>query len=1227
MLAHALGGGVESHVADLRRLLSPTVDIDVLRPAGSATVTLEACNSDIVAWRSDDLAKLVHALRCRGYSRIHVHHVHGYSPEILDLPTSLRLPYDLTLHDFYPYCPISSLSTPSGSYCGEPDSEGCEVCIRARPHAWGWTIATWRDAMRSFLFNAERVIVPSAFVAGRILKHFPGLKIALRPHPPRADWITPPLARIKVALLGGLARVKGLDVLLACAREAKQNDQPLAFCLLGYPGHALPTWPDLPIQVRGEYTDRDLPALLALERADVIWFPGQIPETFSYTLDVALATRLPIVASALGAVGERLKGRSGCALLPADASSAVWNRALLSSVPPKSAMTWPDVRTQQRQREAYAEYLLLPLLGAPMLSGVADPASEAELQVDLPPACELPLLTLYEHGVVCGHRESLHSLKKRIGEIERDYELLKEYSKRAGKPWFEVLDSVDRDRTAAKKQFAEELARLQQRLTADAKDLAEVQAEMRQILASTSWRVTAPLRVLRNAFRSARHSAHHVWHQLRRAQQRIPLALQILRTQGPMTLARRVSEKFRAQSYRPVHQARPVLAEIGPLALACCPDQEQPNVSLVIPVYGQHEYTFNCLKSLADHTELAKLEIIVVDDASPTPLSSALADVSGIRLIRNEGNLGFIGSCHRGANLARGEFLVLLNNDIQVTAGWLNALLNVFTLRPDAGLVGARLVYPDGRLQEAGGIVWQDASAWNWGRGDDPERPPYRYLRAVDYCSGACLAMRRVDWLANGGFDRAFGPAYYEDTDLAFRVRAGGKSVYYQPEAKIYHFEGISSGTDESQGVKQHQVINRGIFLERWRLTLMAHRMNGVAPGLEANRGARVHVLVVEACMLTPDQDAGSLRMLAMLELMLGLGCQVSFVADNLECRQPYTRALQQTGVEVWHSPYVRSVAQLLEERGHCYDFIIFCRHYVAASYISRVRQWAPQARIVFDTVDLHYLREERQADLEQSPMLAAAAKKTRQKELDVIAKADVTLVVSTAEQELLAGVSPGAVVRILSTIHEVRESSPAFALRKGLLFVGGFRHSPNVDAMQWFLGEVWPLVRQRLPEIEITIVGSNMPDQVRALAGPGIIIAGFVEQVEPLIDAARISLAPLRYGAGVKGKINQAMASGLPVVATTMAIEGMGLEPGVALLVADVAQDFADAVVHLYSDEALWNRLAEGGRNNVRRYFSRSTARLALADLLGLGVGPPTIASPLARDSVAGDVVAEERL
>lgn len=379
--------------------------------------------------------------------------------------------------------------------------------------------------------------------------------------------------------------------------------------------------------------------------------------------------------------------------------------------------------------------------------------------------------------------------------------------------------------------------------------------------------------------------------------------------------------------------------------------------------------------------------------------------------------------------------------------------------------------------------------------------------------------------------------------------------------------------------------------------------------------------------MLTPDQDAGSLRMLAMLELMLGLGCQVSFVADNLECRQPYTRALQQTGVEVWHSPYVRSVAQLLEERGHCYDFIIFCRHYVAASYISRVRQWAPQARIVFDTVDLHYLREERQADLEQSPMLAAAAKKTRQKELDVIAKADVTLVVSTAEQELLAGVSPGAVVRILSTIHEVRESSPAFALRKGLLFVGGFRHSPNVDAMQWFLGEVWPLVRQRLPEIEITIVGSNMPDQVRALAGPGIIIAGFVEQVEPLIDAARISLAPLRYGAGVKGKINQAMASGLPVVATTMAIEGMGLEPGVALLVADVAQDFADAVVHLYSDEALWNRLAEGGRNNVRRYFSRSTARLALADLLGLGVGPPTIASPLARDSVAGDVVAEERL
>jgi glycosyltransferase involved in cell wall biosynthesis len=543
----------------------------------------------------------------------------------------------------------------------------------------------------------------------------------------------------------------------------------------------------------------------------------------------------------------------------------------------------------------------------------------------------------------------------------------------------------------------------------------------------------------------------------------------------------------------------------------------------------------------------------------------------------------------------------MLNNDTQVTPGWLGALQAVFDKRPDAGLVGARLVYPDGSLQEAGGIVWQDGSAWNWGRGDDPDRPSYTYLREADYCSGACVAIRRDDWVALGGFDCAYKPAYYEDTDLAFRVRESGKRVYYQPQCTIVHFEGISSGTDETTGVKRHQVVNREVFRDRWKATLQSHRQNGVDASREVDRGAKARVLVVEACMITPDHDAGSVRMLAMLELLLEQGCKVSFVADNLEYRQPYVAQLQGMGVEVWFGPYIASVEQLLKERGKLYDTIVFCRHYIAASYVQDVRKWAPQARIVFDTVDLHYLREQRLAELENSPGLLATSLKTREQELGVVKGCDVTLVVSPFEQDLLLKELPGADVRVLPTIHEVQPSGPGFAQREGLLFIGGFRHLPNVDAIEWFVAEVWPLVRARLPALTLTVVGSLMPDRVKSISGPGIKNLGYVEAVEPLLDRARISLAPMRYGAGVKGKVNQAMAHGLPVVATSVSAEGMGLRPGFDLLVADEPLAFADEIVRLHGDEALWQSLAENGRANVERHFSRANASAVLAGLVGL--------------------------
>ena len=428
------------------------------------------------------------------------------------------------------------------------------------------------------------------------------------------------------------------------------------------------------------------------------------------------------------------------------------------------------------------------------------------------------------------------------------------------------------------------------------------------------------------------------------------------------------------------------------------------------------------------------------------------------------------------------------------------------------------------------------------------------------------------------------------------------------------HFEGQTSGTDETTGVKRQQVVNRDTFETKWASALTAHRANGVSAETERDRWAKLRVLVIEACMLTPDHDAGSVRMLAILEILTSLQCKVTFVADNLEHRQPYVSQLQQRGIEVQFHPFIRSIADLLSKRGAEFDIIIISRHYIAVKHIDAVRAFAPQALVVFDTVDLHFLRSERQAELEGSALARASARAKRDEELTLIRRADVTLVVSPYEQALLADLVPDARVLVLSTIHELFPPGRPFVEREGLVFIGGFQHPPNTDAVLWYAQEMLPHVRTALPGVNTYIVGSNVPANVRALAADDFVVTGYVPDVTPYFTGCRVSIAPLRYGAGVKGKINLAMSYGLPVVATTPSIEGMFLVPEQDVLVADDPKAFADAIVRLYHDETLWERLAAGGRENIRTHFSRDVARSAITRLIALAQPAPIHRAPLRR-------------
>ena len=663
-----------------------------------------------------------------------------------------------------------------------------------------------------------------------------------------------------------------------------------------------------------------------------------------------------------------------------------------------------------------------------------------------------------------------------------------------------------------------------------------------------------------------------------------------LRTRGLAASWRRLQLHFR----RPAVPALPLYApDALPFAPFAIATSDAPRASIVVPVHGAFAHTLACLRALAAHPPATPFEVIVVDDGCSDETPIALPQIAGVHYHRRAQNGGFIAACNDGASMARGDQLVFLNNDTIPQPGWLDALLGTFVEHTDAGLVGAQLLYPDGRLQEAGGVVFADGSGWNYGKFESPEDPRFCYLRDCDYVSGAALAIPRALFAQLGGFDTRYAPAYYEDTDLAFAVRAAGKRVIYQPAARVIHAEGGTAGTDTNVGMKAYQVRNRDIFA--------AHRREALAQQLPANTvptPALLHrrqqqILIVDTRTPRPDHDSGSLRLVNLMRLLIEEGAHVVFLPQDGHRIEPYATQLQHLGVEVWHAPFAAAAPVWLREHGPRFDTVMVSRHYVIREFIPLLRTYAPQARLIFDTVDLHYLRERRGAEVGGDAASVRAAERTRALELEAIASADTTLVVSEIERDLLRIDAPDARVELLSNLHRIAGAGQAFAQRRDLVFVGGFGHPPNVDAVRWFAQQVFPAICARLPDVAFHCIGSDPPPDILALTAiPGVIVHGHVADIDPYMHGGRIAVAPLRYGAGVKGKINLSMAHGQPVVATACAVEGMHLRDGEDVLVADDPQAFADAVVRLYEDGILWNALARNGLESVARNFSLEAAR-----------------------------------
>lgn len=619
------------------------------------------------------------------------------------------------------------------------------------------------------------------------------------------------------------------------------------------------------------------------------------------------------------------------------------------------------------------------------------------------------------------------------------------------------------------------------------------------------------------------------------------------------------------------------------------PKFDKPRVSIIVPAYNKFELTYHCIASIALAYNKTSYEVILADDCSTDETAEAEKIITNLVVSRNPENLRFLRSCNRAAKIAKGEFIIMLNNDTEVTSYWIDELIHKLDENVQIGMTGSKLLNLDGSLQEAGGIVWENGQPWNVGRDRNPMTPEFNYAREVDYLTGAAMCIRTSVWEQVGAFSEELVPCYYEDTDIAFKVRDAGYKTVYVPHSQVVHFEGQSHGTDVTKGLKRYQVVNEQTFRSKW---FKAFRNNGKASlenmMLEKDRNIDQRILVIDYASPQPNKDAGSYAAIQEIKLIQSLGFKVTFVPENMAHFGKFTVDLQRMGVEVLYAPFYTSVQDVLTKRLAEMDAVYITRYAVAEKYIDFIKQNS-RAKVVFNNADLHFLRELRaslRGEVSQEGLEKALV--TRTQELAVCQKADAILCYNATEHAVITShILDVNKLHITPWVLEQKPAGPVFEKRQGIAFLGGFNHYPNVEAVEYLAKDIMPLLYKQRPDIILYVYGSNMPKELKQYGSDNINMCGFAETLDGVYHDHRVFVAPLLSGAGIKGKVLEAMAYGTPTILTEVAAEGTGLTQGISTLIAQEPQEWVDAIIKLYDDKVLWAKFAENEHTLVAEKYS----------------------------------------
>ena len=626
------------------------------------------------------------------------------------------------------------------------------------------------------------------------------------------------------------------------------------------------------------------------------------------------------------------------------------------------------------------------------------------------------------------------------------------------------------------------------------------------------------------------------------------------------------------------------------------PKFKNPLVSIIIPVYNKFEYTYRCISSIIKSEENISYEIIIANDNSDDETKIIDKYIKNIIVINNQVKYNYLINCNRASKIAKGKYILFLNNDTKVLKDWLSSLVKLIQNDEKIGMVGSKFIYSNRKLQEAGGIVFNNGQCINYGNGDNPDYPQYNYVKEVDYISGASIMIKKDIWENLGGFDERFSPAYYEDTDFSFKLRSNGYKVLYQPKSVVLHYEGISNGKYLNTGIKKYQEINKIKFIEKWKNELINQQdtMNTFLAKDRVFNNNRI--LIIDHKVPNFDKDAGGRCTYMYLNLFKEIGFQVTFIGNDFKKYEPYTSILQQNGIEILYGKiFEKTIKEWLKTYLKYYKYVYLQRAEVTITYLDYILKYF-SGKIIYFGHDLNYIRLQRQYNITKNINNLINSNRLEKIENYIISKANIVHVVGNYEENLIREKFKNKIVRNIPIYifeNEIKNVEKDFYQRKNIIFVGGFSHQPNEDGVLWFAKEIYPKIYNTYPEIIWYIVGSNVNDQIKNLESKNIKILGYLsdEKLKELYNECRIAIAPLRFGAGIKGKIIEAAYNQIPMVTTSIGAEGLN-NATEAFIVEDDPLKFSDIICKLYTDFAKLKIMSDSGKIFIEKFFSKKKAK-----------------------------------